>query len=380
MASSTHRQAKEFKKCVYIALPINSGRLPFDGNESDTTSDSDDLPESPIKPAAPRPSNAMPSAETTMGDEKKASAPDPPKFDVPKTGPLDDVRRLLANVHRPSPKQGWWPTVTPGLYAGALVVIPQFQNYIQQSQNGASTALATDTILTLFTHGFFPQIAFVLDFAAYDESTQFCIGPHALEPIVNVLLLLRRFALNSGGAQAQTCVEQVDVYGAAIFSAVLTFRNTVDRELYDPPNVASVRRLLNNRRDHFGMLKIAFPCSNCRFCATIQTSFPSESTRTSTSTTQVTSRMTIVWSSVHMESTVSCLSSTRSWTTFPSYMIRTRHCTIFSTPRAQLWDDACRTSPRARAKNVVPSIPRLRRRRVMGRVRRAEKKKRKRTL
>ncbi|KAJ7689874.1 hypothetical protein B0H16DRAFT_1487098 [Mycena metata] len=47
-------------------------------------------------------------------------------------------------------------------------------------------------------------------------------------------------------------VDQVDVYGTAIYSALLNFRTLVDREHSDPPDVAGVRKILCTRRAIFG--------------------------------------------------------------------------------------------------------------------------------
>ncbi|KAF8206721.1 hypothetical protein K438DRAFT_1963037 [Mycena galopus ATCC 62051] len=68
MASASHRQAKEFKKCVYIALSRSAGNLPYDESDNGAMASDgteyfpDSIPPSPSKPAPTTPPSPGPSA------------------------------------------------------------------------------------------------------------------------------------------------------------------------------------------------------------------------------------------------------------------------------------------------------------------------------
>ncbi|KAJ7076553.1 hypothetical protein B0H15DRAFT_805557 [Mycena belliarum] len=100
------------------------------------------------------------------------------------------------------------------------------------------------------------ELEFVLDFQQ-DVAPQknFRLGPHGLEPIINLLCRFRRFVKASSISlpmgDVEACVVKVDLYGAAIYSALLSFRAAVDREHYDPPDFAGIRKVLRTRREIF---------------------------------------------------------------------------------------------------------------------------------
>ncbi|KAJ7491622.1 hypothetical protein B0H11DRAFT_2008491, partial [Mycena galericulata] len=252
-ASTTHRQAKEFKKCVYIALPRYAGNLPLEAeNETDESGagESEDLPESPTKsPTSPPPrdpSPPTPKSPSPAPSEQSAEFGD---------GPIGDAFGLLSNMRRPSATKSWWPLHTTAPYGGALEVVPMIQRQINRSQN-APGVLSVDAILHLVEHDLFPEIGFVLDFGdAAQHEANFRLGPHGLESIVDVLYRFRRFLLGPDmfipAAHIKKYVERVDEYSAAIYSGLLNFRNSVDREHYDPPKFATVRKILRTRREIF---------------------------------------------------------------------------------------------------------------------------------
>ncbi|KAJ7457978.1 hypothetical protein B0H11DRAFT_2062122 [Mycena galericulata] len=278
MASTTHRQAKDFKKCVYIALPRYAGNLPLE-TENDTdesgAGESEDLPESPTKspksarqkPASSQPASGSarpPSAKPSVSPPSRDLSPPAPQSPSPAPseqpadfgdGPISDAFRLLSNMRRPSATKSWWPLQTTAPYGGALEVVPMIQRQINRSR-GVPGVLSVDAILHLVEHDLFPEIGFVLDFGdAVQHEANFRLGPHGLESIVDVLYRFRRFLLGPDmyipPAHIKNYVERVDEYSAAIYSGLLNLRNSVDREHYDPPNFATVRKILRTRREIF---------------------------------------------------------------------------------------------------------------------------------
>ncbi|KAJ7612920.1 hypothetical protein DFH06DRAFT_1344834 [Mycena polygramma] len=270
MASATHRQAKDFKKCVYLALPRAAKNLPF-GNTPSAPSDSDvdmdsdetdDFPASPMKPSASASSSPeKPSQPTQRGPTPGPSAgpsagPREPKYEVPVDSPINDAFRLIANMSRPSSNKAWWPIVTTEPYCGALEATPMIQRQLHRAQSNVAVALSLDAILSLLEHDLFPEISFVLDFGdSALHQKNFRLGSHGLEPIVDVLFRFRRFLTAPDmflpAAHLRGYVERVDTYGAAIYSGLLTFRGSVNRELYDPPAFAAVHKILRTRGQIF---------------------------------------------------------------------------------------------------------------------------------
>ncbi|KAJ7511087.1 hypothetical protein B0H11DRAFT_1953917 [Mycena galericulata] len=274
--------AKDFKKCIYIALPRYADNLPLEA-ENDTdgsgAGDSEDLPESPTKsptsarqkPASSQPAPGPacpPSAKPSVSPPPRDISPPAPKSPSPAPseqpadfgdGPISDAFRLLSNMRRPSATKSWWPLQTTAPYGGALEVVPMIQRQINRSRN-VPGVLSVDAILHLVEHDLFPEIGFVLDFGdAVQHEANFRLGPHGLESIVDVLYRFRRFLLGPDmyipPAHIKNYVERVDEYSAAIYSGLLNFRNSVDREHYDPPNFATSA----DEDERFTVLNLSVP-------------------------------------------------------------------------------------------------------------------------
>ncbi|KAJ7030775.1 hypothetical protein C8F04DRAFT_1397621 [Mycena alexandri] len=242
MASTTHRQAKEYKKCVYIAAPREADNLPYDCDEPMSThsEETEEFPESPTKFTAQATSEESAQADTSAGPsgESKSS-----KDEVPSHSPISDVFRLLVNMHRPASTKTWWPAQTTEPYAGALEAVPMIDRQLHRTEGSTIGALSIDAILSLFEHDLFPQLVFLLELgdpAAHEKN--FRLGAHGLEPIVNILYHFHRFLkgphIYLPDAHLKGYVDQVDI-------------TLVDRENYDPPDVAGVRKILRTRRTIF---------------------------------------------------------------------------------------------------------------------------------
>ncbi|KAJ7174888.1 hypothetical protein C8R46DRAFT_1253019 [Mycena filopes] len=199
-ASTTHRQAKDYKKCVYIAAPRGSENLPYECDQSMDSEESEDFPESPAKSRTPAGKEEPAERTTPTANPAKPSASSAPsqepKYEVPLDNRIDDAFRLLVNMCRPSVAKVWWPGQTTEPYAGALEAVPMIDHQLHRTQGSSIGALSVDAILSLFEHDLFPQIEFTLDLgdSAMHEKN-FRLGAHGLEPIVKTLYYFRRFLM-----------------------------------------------------------------------------------------------------------------------------------------------------------------------------------------
>ncbi|KAF7372480.1 hypothetical protein MVEN_00109700 [Mycena venus] len=245
-AAATHRQAKSFRKCLYIALPKNSINLPLSSPAEDAATreddqpawermeeDEEDLPQSPFNSTPKK----EPSPKNPSADKAKTSELD----DVPQVGPIDDALRLHVNMTRPSSNRHWWPIHPIEPYATAQKIVSTIQRQLHRIQNQSAGALNTEGILNLVEFDMIPEIAFILGFpeefvAQTAPPKKFCIGPNGLEPIIHVLCHLRRFLF---GAQLRS----FDCSGS-IYSALFSFRIGVERDEYDPSQFVLMRKIM----------------------------------------------------------------------------------------------------------------------------------------
>ncbi|KAF7342412.1 hypothetical protein MVEN_01830200 [Mycena venus] len=258
-AAATHRQAKSFRKCVYIALPKNSINLPLSSPAEDAATreddqpawermeeDEEDLPQSSFNSTLKK----EPSPKNPSACKAKTSELD----DVPQAGPIDDALRLHVNMTRPSSNRHWWPIHPIEPYATAQKIVSTIQRQLHRIQNQSAGALNTEGILNLVEFDMIPEIAFILGFpeefvAQTAPPKKFCIGPNGLEPIIHVLCHLRRFLFLGPNFDLSTAlvvcwVEEVDKYGAAIYSALFSFRIGVERDEYDPSQFVLMRKIM----------------------------------------------------------------------------------------------------------------------------------------
>ncbi|KAK7041100.1 hypothetical protein R3P38DRAFT_2768491 [Favolaschia claudopus] len=213
VAGSSHRQATEFGKYVYIALSRNSIDLPLDTKDKPTKAESDsEFPASPmgknaIIPNAPQKHlpfrgmilrNSLKLRQPLIfGIEDRSESPRPPP-----ASPIERAYRLHGNLCKPAgPGTKSW-------FVGADV-----------------------------------------------PPKNFAVGAFGLEPIILVLYHFHRFlwgrSCDLPADEIQRHSDMVDSHGAAICSALLSFRSIVEREHYDPPDFIWMRKILRTRSHIF---------------------------------------------------------------------------------------------------------------------------------
>ncbi|KAK6967006.1 hypothetical protein R3P38DRAFT_3245051 [Favolaschia claudopus] len=264
VAGSSHRQATEFGKYVYIALSRNSIDLPLDTKDKPTKAESDSefpLPngKNAIIPNAPQ--KHLPFRGMILRNSLKLRQP---KIGLNLRDPR--LRRLLNEPtdftetcasQRPGNK---WPTHPINPYATPILAAGQIQRHLQNLQNPSLGEGNLAGVIFLVTFELFHTLTFVLDlpseFVGADVPPKnFAVGAFGLEPIILVLYHFHRFlwgrSCDLPADEIQRHSDMVDSHGAAICSALLSFRSIVEREHYDPPDFIWMRKILRTRSHIF---------------------------------------------------------------------------------------------------------------------------------
>ncbi|KIM75592.1 hypothetical protein PILCRDRAFT_13508 [Piloderma croceum F 1598] len=220
-SSENHRQAKQFKKCVYIAFSqwsddlklVDEGREDgdIDGSDSDISSSNETLHDSDI--------NVKMEGSNESVSELKTDSHDPDNFadfpqpDVLKQTPILDIVRLSAtNIVKLKTSAAWQPDAINPPFTDIIYAVTELSYIVNQAE--IHPIKSRWTVVTVFNEArltFFPTLQFVVDLVELQHHSaisqnghgdfdaifkvDFHLSPHGFKLIIVFLHCLYKLAL-----------------------------------------------------------------------------------------------------------------------------------------------------------------------------------------
>ncbi|KAJ7663755.1 hypothetical protein DFH06DRAFT_1393405 [Mycena polygramma] len=256
-SAETHRQAKNFKRCVYLSLPRWASAIKLDiDSDTDVESDasSEEMNVDPSDLPDPEPCSEFP--------EPADLFPEEPAEDI--TCSIDDVVRLTLNITKAEADAPWWPSTVPEAYARVVAALPNVLRQLERIESSRETSSWTPRhLFDLAQDELFPALTSLVDFGDINTeegraqfNRRFCLGPFGLAPIIDFLrrlhALLRTWTPRLPHVELQGFISVLNSFSAPIFAAVLHFRSTTPRTQYDPTGFSTLREALHKYRHKFG--------------------------------------------------------------------------------------------------------------------------------
>ncbi|KAJ6611568.1 hypothetical protein B0H10DRAFT_1952985 [Mycena sp. CBHHK59/15] len=238
--AETHRQAKHFKRCVYISLPRWSSSIKLDiveamDVETDTSSaeeidvEPSDFPDHEPSPDFPEPADLLP--------------------EEPSVVPSTD--RAL-------------PATAPEPYARAAAHLPNVLRQLERVESTIETSSWTPAhLFDLAQDLLFPALALLVDFGDLNTedgqaqfTSKFSLGPFGLAPFIGLLHRFYVLTINwkprLPHIEIQGFVSVLNSFLTPIYAALLHFRSTIPRTSYDLAGSSTLREILQKHGHKFG--------------------------------------------------------------------------------------------------------------------------------
>ncbi|KAJ7937552.1 hypothetical protein B0H13DRAFT_2261450 [Mycena leptocephala] len=212
-SAETHRQAKHFKRCVYISLPCWSSSIKLDIVEAtDVETDTSSSEEIDVEPS-----------------------------DFPDLVPSTD--RAL-------------PATAPEPYARAAAHLPNVLRQLERVESTIETSSWTPAhLFDLAQDLLFPALALLVDFGDLNTedgqaqfTSEFSLGPFGLAPFIDLLHRFYVLTINwkprLPHVEIQGFVSVLNSFSTPIYAALLHFRSTIPRTSYDPAGFSTLREVL----------------------------------------------------------------------------------------------------------------------------------------
>ncbi|KAJ7920086.1 hypothetical protein B0H13DRAFT_2319866 [Mycena leptocephala] len=256
LSAETHRQAKHFKRCVYISLPRWSSSIKLDiveamDVETDTSSaeeidvEPSDFPDREPSPDFPEPADLL---------------PEEPSDDISST--IVDVARLTLNITKPDEDL---PATAPEPYARAAAHLPNVLRQLERVKSTIESSSWTPAhLFDLAQDLLFPALALLVDFGDLNTedgqaqfTSEFCLGPFGLAPFIDLLhrfyVLTINWKARLPHVEIQGFVSVLNSFSTPIYAALLHFRSTIPRTSYDPAGFSTLREVLQKHGYKFGV-------------------------------------------------------------------------------------------------------------------------------